>query len=218
VSNDTKRAAPPPPLRGRSDREAIREGGMPPQAHRPVTPLNRSRAKSMRAEMTEAERALWMQLHAHRLDGLRFRRQAPIGQYIVDFVCHECRLIVELDGGQHAESQRDVTRDRWLESKGYRVLRFWNSDLFKNRESVLETIVSTARTPPASPLEGEVGAAQQRREGGRPQAPELGANPPPGPPPQGGREQTCARGSLGHNTTSRAPAARRSSRPPPRPY
>ena len=112
----------------------------------------------MRSEMTDAERVLWQQLRAHRLDGLRFRRQTPIGRYIVDFVCHECRLIVELDGGQHAESQRDVTRDHWLESKGFRVLRFWNSDVFKNREEVLKTILSAARGASTSPLEGEVGS------------------------------------------------------------
>jgi very-short-patch-repair endonuclease len=139
---------------------------MPPQAHRPVTGLTRSRAKSMRTEMTDAERALWMQLRAHRLDGLRFRRQTPIGPYIVDFVCHERRLVVELDGGQHAESQHDIRRDRWLESKGYRVLRFWNSDVFQNRDGVLETIVSAAH----------------------------GATPLPGPPPQGGRGKDSARG------------------------
>jgi very-short-patch-repair endonuclease len=166
VSANNERDAPPPPLRGRWDREAIRERGMLPQAHRPVAELNRLRAKSMRTDMTDAERKLWMQLRAHRLDGLKFRRQALIGRYIVDFVCHEQRLVIELDGGQHAESQHDVTRDRWLESKGYRVLRFWNSDVFPNREGVLETIVSAAR----------------------------GATPLPNPPPQGGRGPTGARG------------------------
>ncbi len=159
-------AAAPPPLRGRSDREAIRERGMPPQAHRPVPELNRLRAKSMRTEMTDAERALWMQLRGHRLDGLRFRRQTPIGQCIVDFVCHERRLVIELDGGQHADSQHDTRRDRWLELKGYRVFRFWNSDVFQNRDGVLETIVSAAR----------------------------GATPLPNPPPQGGRGSDGARG------------------------
>jgi very-short-patch-repair endonuclease len=116
--------------------------------------------------MTDAERVLWMQLRAHRLDGLRFRRQTPIGRYIVDFVCHEHRLAVELDGGQHAESNRDIKRDCWLESKGYRVLRFWNSDVFQNREGLLETIASVARA----------------------------ATPLPGPPPQGGRGKDGARG------------------------
>jgi very-short-patch-repair endonuclease len=139
---------------------------MRPQAHRPVTGLSRFRAKSMRSKMTDAERALWIRLRAHRLDGLRFRRQTPIGQYIVDFVCHEQRLVIELDGSQHAESQHDIRRDLWLESKGYRVLRFWNSDVLRDRDGVLETIVSAAR----------------------------GATPLPSPPPQGGREKDGARG------------------------
>jgi very-short-patch-repair endonuclease len=160
---------------------------MPLQAHRPVTLLNRSRAKSMRSEITDAERVLWMQLRAHRLDGLRFRRQTPIGRCIVDFVCHECRLIVELDGGQHADSPHDVMRDRWLESKGYRVLRFWNSDVFTNREGVLETIVSAVRGTLTFPLKGEVDATQQRREESTPQTPAPGATPLPDPPAQGGR-------------------------------
>ena len=139
---------------------------MPPQAHRPTTELNRLRAKSMRSEMTDTERVLWLQLRAHRLDGLKFRRQTPIGRYIIDFVRHEQRLVIELDGGQHAESQHDMMRDRWLESKGYRVLRFWNSDVFQNRNGVLETIVSAAR----------------------------GATPLPNPPPQGGRGSDGMRG------------------------
>jgi very-short-patch-repair endonuclease len=148
----------------------------------------------MRSEMTDAERVLWMQLRAHRLDGLRFRRQTPIGRYIVDFVCHECRLIVELDGGQHADSPHDMTRDRWLESKGYRVLRFWNSDVFTNREGVLEAIVSAARGVLISPLEGGGDAAQQRQEDGKPPTTAPGATPLPGPPPQGGRGKSGARG------------------------
>jgi very-short-patch-repair endonuclease len=147
----------------------------------------------MRSEMSEAERVLWLQLRAHRLDGLRFRRQTPIGQYIVDFVCHEQRLVIELDGGQHAESQHDAKRDRWLESKGYRVLRFWNSDVFQNREGVLETIVGAARATLSTSL-GEIDAAQQRRERDKPQLPALGATPLPGPPPQGGRGKNGARG------------------------
>jgi very-short-patch-repair endonuclease len=210
ASVDDSGDGPPPPLRGRSDREAIREGGKP-QAHRPVAGLNRLHAKSMRSEMTDAERTLWMQLRAHRLDGLKFRRQTPIGRYIVDFVCHEHRLVIELDGGQHAESQHDTTRDRWLESKGYRILRFWNSDVFQNRGGVLETIVSAARgdallagPPPGkddamiatSPLEGEVDAAQQRRERGKPQAPAPVATPLPNPPPQGGRGRIALAGGL----------------------
>jgi very-short-patch-repair endonuclease len=135
----------PPPLRGRSVRAANREGG-PPPAHRPVARINRFRAKSMRSEMTDAERALWTQLRAHRLNGLSFRRQVPVGSFIVDFVRHEHRLIIELDGGQHAnerEAHHDQMRQAWLNTKGYRVLRFWNFDVLRHRESVLETIIET---------------------------------------------------------------------------
>ena len=84
----------PPPLRGRSDREAVREGGPKPKAHRPVSAISRGRAKSLRSDMTDAEIRLWSALRAHRLGGLSFRRQTPIGRFIVDFVCHERRLII----------------------------------------------------------------------------------------------------------------------------
>ena len=104
--------------------------------------------------MTDAEHRLWSALRAHRLDGLSFRRQALIGRFIVDFVCREKRLVIEVDGGQHAENARDLERDRWLETKGYRVLRFWNHDVLRNRNGVLETIVAAAAeaTPLPSPL------------------------------------------------------------------
>ena len=153
----------PPPLRGRSDREAVREGGKP-SAHRAVMPRTRQHAKSLRQDMTEAERRLWFHLRAHRLNGLGFRRQVPIGPYIVDFVCQERHLIIEVDGGQHAESARDAERDRWFAANGYRVLRFWNSDVTSNRSGVLETIVSAA----------------------------AASTPLPNPPPQGGRESRRA--------------------------
>ena len=144
-SRDTGNAlGAPPPLRGRSDREAVREGGNRSPAHRPVAKFQRTRAKSLRGDMTDAEQRLWSALRGHRLSGLSFRRQTPIGRFIVDFVCHERSLIIEVDGGQHAENKRDIERDRWLESKGYRILRFWNSDVLRNRNGVLEMIVATA--------------------------------------------------------------------------
>ncbi|HZQ14184.1 MAG TPA: endonuclease domain-containing protein [Pseudolabrys sp.] len=155
----------PPPLRGRSTAEGGREGGKP-TAHRPVASVIRGRAKSLRRDMTDAERCLWSALRAHRLDGMSFRRQTPIGRYIVDFACHERRLVIEVDGGQHSRATRDIERDRWLESKGYRVLRFWNSDVLKNRVGVLQAIVDAASS----------------------------ATPLPSPPPQGGREQAAASG------------------------
>jgi len=92
--------------------------------------------------MTEAEKRLWYWLRAHRFGGVAFRRQTPIGPYIVDFVSHKHRLIIEIDGGQHSSSERDHWRDQWFYSKGYRILRFWNSDVLKNRDGVLERIAN----------------------------------------------------------------------------
>ena len=130
---------PPPPLRGRSDRGAVREGGTP--SHHPISALHRRRAKSLRGNMTDAEKRLWSALRANRFQGLSFRRQTPIGPFIVDFVCHERRVIIELDGGQHAmRAEQDREREKWLELKGYRIIRFWNSDVLRNRNAVLEMI------------------------------------------------------------------------------
>jgi adenine-specific DNA-methyltransferase len=83
---------------------------------------------------------MWSILRDRRFEGVKFRRQVPIGPYIVDFASFEARLIVELDGSQHAESRYDAIRDKWLSDDGYRVLRFWNSDLTLHRNGVLETI------------------------------------------------------------------------------
>jgi very-short-patch-repair endonuclease len=109
-------------------------------------------AKQLRKEMTEAEHLLWLHLRAHRLDGQKFRRQQPIGPYIVDFVQFDARLIVEADGGQHNESASDRTRDAWLASQGFRVLRFWNHDILQRTDAVLESIwAAVATSPPPLP-------------------------------------------------------------------
>ena len=114
-------------------------------------------AKELRQQMTDAERLLWRHLRAHRMNGEKFRRQQPIGPYIVDFVHFAAGLIVEADGGQHNESERDAKRDRWLESEGYRVLRFWNHDILENTEIVLEMIFSTVAPPPVLPENQAIG-------------------------------------------------------------
>ncbi|CAA7616469.1 conserved hypothetical protein [Magnetospirillum sp. LM-5] len=101
------------------------------------------RARWLRANQTEAERHLWLRLRVLRSEGSHFRRQAPIGPFIVDFACHARRLVVELDGGQHAVPEhRDRDRDRtvWLESQGYRVLRFWNNDVLGNADGVMVVV------------------------------------------------------------------------------
>ncbi|KLI99109.1 endonuclease domain-containing protein [Luteimonas sp. FCS-9] len=111
----------------------------------------RAFAKTLRRNMTEAERLLWCHLRAHRFDGQKFRRQQPIGPYIADFVHFGARLIVEADGGQHAESSRDAVRDAWLKAQGFQVLRFWNHDILQHTESVLEAIWNALREAPLSP-------------------------------------------------------------------
>jgi len=97
-------------------------------------------AKRLRHHMTDAEARLWYSLRGHRFLGLKFKRQKIIGPYIVDFVCLEHFLVVELDGGQHLQSQKDELRDRALQLRGYRVLRFWNHDVLGNTQAVLEAI------------------------------------------------------------------------------
>ncbi len=114
----------------------------------------------LRRSSTDAEHKLWLALRRNRL-GVHFRRQQAINRYIVDFFCPSAKLIIELDGGQHAEMQKayDDARTAWLNARGYRVLRFWNDDVLKNIDGVVEAI----------------GTA-------------VAATPLPNPPPQGGRE------------------------------
>jgi very-short-patch-repair endonuclease len=108
-----------------------------------------NRARQLRSHLTDAEQMLWRYLRFRQIDGYKFRRQRPIGPYIVDFVCLEKKLIVELDGGQHADQKRyDVGRDRWLAAQGYEVLRFWNHDVLTNTDSVKEAIYRALNGPP----------------------------------------------------------------------
>jgi very-short-patch-repair endonuclease len=109
-------------------------------------------AKRLRRDQTDAERALWFRLRDRRLNGLKFRRQMPIKSYVVDFCCESARLVIELDGGQHAErSDCDAKRTADLEAYGFLVLRFWNNDVLSNINGVVETIVATASQEPPSP-------------------------------------------------------------------
>ena len=125
-----------------------------------LTPIQRDRARQLRARMTEAERRLWRALRAHRFRDLHFRRQASMGSCVVDFVSHAARLVVEVDGGQHAGSQADIRRDLWLKSQGYHVLRFWNTDVLRNLSGVLDRIGAALPPPLPSPTRGEgAGAA-----------------------------------------------------------
>jgi very-short-patch-repair endonuclease len=110
------------------------------------------RARRLRSDATDAERALWRRLRSRSLAGYKFVRQEPVGPYTVDFICREARLIIEVDGGQHADNRHDMVRDQWLASHNYRILRFWNNDVLGNVAGVLETIAAAlADSPPHPP-------------------------------------------------------------------
>ena len=114
--------------------------------------------------MTDAERRLWYRLRAHRFEGHKFKRQVPIGPYVVDFACLGRRLVVEVDGGQHAENSRDALRDAYLKDEGFRVLRFWNNDVLKNTQVVLEIILNELETPSPGALRAPPSPASGRGE------------------------------------------------------
>ncbi len=151
--------SPTSPWKGEVDREA---GGWGSRFSR--TKDMTARARSLRANMTDAELRLWRALRRDQLNGLSFRKQHPIGPYTVDFYCSRLRLAVEVDGGQHAEQrkQADDRRTQWLAEKGVTVVRYWNNDVLANLEGVLsdlltqtERLAQAAATPtPPLPLSG----------------------------------------------------------------
>jgi very-short-patch-repair endonuclease len=159
-------------------------------------------ARRLRRNATIAEHRLWYRLRSRSLYGMKFVRQEPIGPYIVDFVCRERRLIIEVDGGQHSENVCDVIRDRWLVDHDYRVLRFWNNDVIRNIDGVLGTIASALphdgpapfpRLPLGRLRPSSTGYGEGRGEGASPQAQTRQAQtrgtPPssrPSPPPKSG--------------------------------
>jgi len=118
-------------------------------------PIARQRARRLRRDQTDAEQALWARLRDRQLFGAKFRRQHPIGHFVADFCCPQRKLVVELDGGQHAARvAADQKRARFLQEQGYRVLRFWNHDVLGNTEAVLERIVEALSYPHPCPLPG----------------------------------------------------------------
>jgi len=155
------------------------------------TDLRVPRARRLRRDMTDAERKLWWHLRRLPIEHSHFRRQATIGPYFADFACHERRLVIEVDGAQHNQPEnviRDTERSIYLQSQGYRVLRFWNNDVLKNINGVLEAILAAMR-------EGE-------------------AHPPPLPPPhrakmRGGRG-TERPSCVAHNAAAPEPTVRHS--------
>ena len=104
-------------------------------------------ARSMRKQLTEAERRLWNMLRDRRFSAFKFRRQVPIGGFIADFVCYDARLIIEADGGQHCESAADARRTAWLESQCFRVLRFWNHEILSQPRDVMDRLFAALNSP-----------------------------------------------------------------------
>jgi very-short-patch-repair endonuclease len=118
---------------------------------RPANETKTGRARRLRQAATDAEAARWSRLRSRRLNGHKFVRQEPIGPYVVDLICRDFRLIIEVDGGQHADNPRDAVRDKWLADHNYRILRFWNNEVLGNMSGVLETIATALAEAPPHP-------------------------------------------------------------------
>ena len=122
------------------------------RGHRHMRKANEAktkRARRLRRNSTDAENALWYRLRSRALGGHKFVRQEPSGPYTVDLICRERRLVIEVDGGQHADNPCDAVRDKWLVDHNYRVLRFWNNDVLGNMAGVLESIaIALVEAPP----------------------------------------------------------------------
>ena len=114
-----------------------------------VDKFKRSRARHLRHASTDAETELWQLLRSRQLTGIKFRRQVPIGSWIVDFVSFEQMLVVEADGGQHADNASDQIRDADLRDRGFRILRFWNNDILGNPDGVLQKIAEAIEQSPS---------------------------------------------------------------------
>ena len=131
-------------------------------------PGKTTQARNLRHNETEEEYPLWSDLRSRRLNGYKFARQVPLGPYIVDIICREHHLIVEVDGFQHADSAYDSKRTEWLNTQGYAVLRFWNRDISRERRSVLETILAALsrrlEADPQSNFYSPAQSAEKNRE------------------------------------------------------
>ncbi len=115
-------------------------------------PSKTAKARSLRKSDNEAEAAIWAQLRGRRLNGYKFVRQHPIGPYFADFACRERRLVVELDGSQHVDNPRDRVRNRYMNDRGWSVIRFWSNEALSQKQSVLETIVAVLEGRLAGPV------------------------------------------------------------------
>ena len=192
-----------PPLRGsRQAKGASPQASRWGEIQRQYTQQTLQNAQALRESRTDAEGLLWHYLRDKQLDGYKFRRQQPIGPYIVDFACMPHKLLIELDGGQHADQHTyDQKRDAFLREQGYTILRFWNNEVFENCFGVLESILTALDHH--SPLEGE-----SVRQGRQPAAEPVGGGesvghpPPHQPSPHGSASATPPHG--GSDSTKRA--------------
>ena len=133
---------------GASRSEATGEGfAQQTPHHRPTAKRIRGFAKKLRHEPTDAETAMWRLLRGRRLEGLKFRRQVPFKNFILDFVCFEKHFVIEIDGSQHADSERDSARDAVLMTEGFRIARYWNNDVLQQPSAVLEDILGKLGEP-----------------------------------------------------------------------
>jgi len=138
----------PLPLWERVAPKAPGEGFVPQTpSHRLTDERIRGFAKKMRHDPTDAEAAMWRLLRDRRLNHLKFRRQVPFRGFILDFVCFEKRLVIEIDGSQHASSERDAARDADLAAEGFQIARYWNDDVLQRRNSVLEDVLAKLAEP-----------------------------------------------------------------------
>jgi len=154
----TRQVELPPPLAGEGWGEGFSAMGLPmvdPKHPDWKVPAKlRANARALRRNSTDAERILWSELRAGRLNGMVFRRQVPIDNYVADFICHAAKLVIELDGGQHFSDggeRADARRSAVIEAKGFKVLRFSNLDVMTNRGGVLDTIVTAIAERTLSP-------------------------------------------------------------------
>ena len=132
-------------------------------ANPPLPTRTRDNAKRLRRDMTDAERRLWRHLRAARLEGFKFRRQHPVPPYVLDFCCVEVGLAIELDGSQHSEA-RDASRSRYLESQGWRIVRFWDNDVLNKTDAVVEAIWNILSRPTLSPTPLPEGEGLKQRD------------------------------------------------------
>jgi very-short-patch-repair endonuclease len=128
--------------------------------------LHTASARKLRSRMTDAERKLWFALRDRSFAEFKFRRQVSLGPYIADFLCFTSRLVVEVDGGQHADSKKDAVRDLWFAENDFRVLRFWNNDVLRNLEGVLTILAKHLKgTPHPTPRLRSASPSPARGEG-----------------------------------------------------